>query len=89
MGVMNVQSNCIIDFSKIAKHLTDMMFEYFKGKIKGWSESWEKASEILKQRYTTFLVLYYYDLKLPLIVEIDASDFAISTIFYKKKNLNH
>jgi hypothetical protein len=46
----------------------------------------ETAFEGLKQRFTTPVVLWYYDPTQVIIVEIDASDFAIGAVLLQKED---
>ena len=86
MGFANFYRRFIKDFSKLAKPLTDTTAEQFKGKNWRWSELCEKAFEALKQRFTTAPVLRHYDPTLPIIVETDASDFAIGAVLLQKED---
>jgi hypothetical protein len=86
MGFANFYRRFIKDFSKLAKPLTDTTSEQFKGKNWRWSELWEKAFEARKQRFTMAPVLCHYNLVLPIIVETDASHFAIGVVLLQKED---
>jgi hypothetical protein len=86
MGFANFYRCFIKAFSKLAKPLTDTTSEQFKKKNWRWSDLCEKAFEVLKQRFTMALVLYYYDPILPIIVEPDTSDFAIGAVQSQKED---
>jgi hypothetical protein len=85
MGFVNFYCRFIKDISKLAKVLTDTTSEQLKGKNWRWSDLCEKVFEALKQRFTTAPVLQHYDPLLPIIVEIDASDFAIGDVLSQKE----
>jgi HAMP domain-containing protein len=86
MGFMNFYHHCIKDISKLATLLTDTTSEQFKDKNWQWSHLSKKAFEALKQRFTTVPVLRHYDPILPIIVEMDAGDFAIRVVRSQKED---
>jgi hypothetical protein len=77
MGYANFYRCFIKDFSKLAKPLTYITSEQFEGKNSRWSDLCKKAFEGLTRRFSVAPVLHHYDPRLPIIVETDASDFAI------------
>jgi hypothetical protein len=86
MGFTNFYCHFIKDFSKLAKPLTDPTSEQFKGKNWRWSDLCETAFAALKQRFTMAPVLLHDDSTLPIIVEMDASDFAIGAVLSSKED---
>jgi hypothetical protein len=86
MGFTNFYYRFIKDFSKLAKPLTDTTSEQFKGKNWQASDLCEKAFQVLKQKFTMAPVLRHYNPTLPIIVEMDASDFAIGAVLLQKED---
>jgi hypothetical protein len=86
MGMANFYGRFIKDFSKLAKPLMDTTSEQFKGKNCRWSGLCKKAFEALKQRFTMAPVSHHYDPTLPIIVETDASNFAIGAVLSQKED---
>jgi hypothetical protein len=85
IGFVNFYGCFIKDFSKLATPLTNTTSEQFKVKNWQWLDLCEKAFEALKQKFTTALVLWHYDLTLPIIVVMDVSNFAIGAVLLQKK----
>jgi hypothetical protein len=78
MGFANFYLKFIKDYSKITKPITDTTKG--KGKDWKWTVQCEQAFEQLKRRFTTAPILRHFDPKLPIVVETDASDFAIGAV---------
>jgi hypothetical protein len=62
------------------KPLTDQTKEEFKGKNLQWSIEGEAVFNQLKISFMMASILWYFDPKLPTVVDTDASEFAISVI---------
>ena len=50
-----------------------------------WSPEAEKAFQELKQRFTTAPILAHFDATKPVIIETDASDFALGAVLSKRE----
>lgn len=74
LGYANFYRSYIGKYSKIATPLTELTR---KDKPFEWTEEAEKTFKDLKQRFTTAPILMIFDPELEIIVETDASDFAL------------
>jgi hypothetical protein len=74
LGLGNYYRKFIRDYSKIATPLTNIAKT---GQEFKWEKEQGKAFETLKEAFTTAPVLRLYDPKRPIIIETDASDYAI------------
>jgi len=82
LGFANFYRCFIRDYSQVARPLTELT----KGDKKKWEWN-EKAGEAfqeLKQRFTTAPVLNHFDMQKPVILETDASDFAIGAVLSQR-----
>jgi hypothetical protein len=80
VGYAILYCRIIKHFSKLAKLLTDTTSEQFKAKNRQWSDLCETAFEALKQRITIAPVFRHYDPILPIIIEMDASNFVLGAV---------
>lgn len=77
VGFANFYRRFIRNFSVIAKSLHDLTK---KGTPFQWGPKQQDAFDSLKRAMTTAPVLSHYDPKLPLLLETDASDYALGAI---------
>lgn len=75
IGFANFYRRFINGFSRICRPITDTLKG--SGKDFAWSVECELAFRRLKHLFTTAPILRHYDPKLPIMMETDASDFAI------------
>jgi len=82
LGFANFYRRFIKDYSRIARPLTELT----KGGKKEWEWNLqaEEAFRELKQRFTTAAILAHFDTNKPVIIETDASDFAIGAVLSQK-----
>jgi len=82
LGFANFYQRFIKDYSRVARPLTELT----KGGKKEWE--WNRQSEEafweLKQRFTTAPILAHFNATKPVIIETDASDFAIGSILSQR-----
>ena len=88
IGFANFYHRFIKDFSKIVTPLTQLTKQNVKW---SWNDSTQHAFDTLKTAFTSAPILNYFNPKLPITVETDASDFAIGAIISQKdeKGLLH
>jgi len=72
----------IQNYSGVARHLTELTKG--EGKNWAWNPRAEAAFEELKRRFTTLPVLAHFGSQRPVIIETDASDFAIGAVLSKR-----
>jgi len=77
MGFANIYGQCIKDFGKIAKPLTDLTKKGIKWT---WTPSCQDAFDTLKEMFTTGSILTHFDDTRPTKLETDAVDFALGAI---------
>jgi len=78
LGFANFYRRFIQDYSRVARVLTELTK---KTREKwSWNLEAEKALQELKQRFTTAPILAHFDAQQPVIIETDASDFALGAI---------
>ncbi|KAI5474168.1 hypothetical protein MNV49_007998, partial [Pseudohyphozyma bogoriensis] len=77
LGFANFYRRFILDYSRLAKPLYDLLK---KDVPFIWSPACESAFADLKHRFTTAPILRHFDKDLPTRMETDASDFAIGAI---------
>ena len=78
LGFVNFYRRFIEGYSMLTRPLTDLTK---KSEKFFWSDEYGRAFEELKQRFTSAPILRHYDPKLSCIIECDATDFAIGTVF--------
>jgi len=78
LGFANFYRRFIQDYSRVARPRTQLT----KGDEKEWkwNPQAEKAFQELKRRFTTAPILAHFDATKPVIIETDASDFAIGAV---------
>lgn len=77
LGFANFYRRFILNFSDLAKPLTRLTKKHAKW---NFDDKCRQAFDALKTAFTSAPVLHHYDPNLPLVVETDASDYAISAI---------
>ena len=77
LGFVNFYQQFICDYSKITVPLTQLTC---KGPLWDFSDACQNSFEYLKKVFTTALVLAKRNPRDPLIVETDASDYALGAI---------
>ena len=77
LGFCNFYRSFIKDYSLIAAPLTDMTK---KGRAWNWTTVEQTAFERMKEQFGTAEVVRHFDPALPIVLETDASDFALSGI---------
>ena len=85
LGFANFYRRFIQDYSRIARPLTELTKKTEKW---SWNPEAERAFTELKQRFTTAPILAHFDAKQPVIIETDASDFAIGGILSQRDDEN-
>ena len=75
LGFANFYRRFIQVYSRLAKPISDLLKG--KGNLFVWTEDAEKAFRKLKASFTTAPILRHFDPALPILVETDASGFAI------------
>ena len=87
LGFANFYRRFIKDYSKVARPLTELTKKE-PGKRWSWNEAAEAAFRELKHRFTTAPVLAHFDPTRPVILETDASDFAIGAVLSQRNEEN-
>jgi len=83
LGFANFYRRFIQDYSRVARPLTELTKKE-AGKEWTWNPEAETAFNELKQRLTTAPVLAHIDASKPVIIETDASDFAIGAVLLQR-----
>jgi len=83
LGFANFYRRFIQDYSKVAQPLTELTKKMEKWE---WNDEVERAFEELKQRFTSAPILAHFDAQKPVIIETDASDFAIGAVLSQRDN---
>jgi len=83
LGFANFYRRFIKNYSRVAKPLTELTKKE-KGKGWAWNHEAEAAFKDLKHRFTTAPILAHFDPAKPVIVETDASDFALGAILSQR-----
>ena len=83
LGFCNFYRAFIPQYSEIAVALTDLTK---KDRTFEWSLAAQTAFESLKQRFLDATVMRHFDPSLPIILETDASDFAIAGVLSQPEN---
>jgi len=81
LGFANFYRRFIHDYSKVAQPLTELTKKTEKWE---WNYKAERAFEELKQRFTSAPILSHFDAQKPVIIETDASDFAIGAVLSQR-----
>jgi len=87
LGFANFYQRFNCDYSKVAKPLRELTKKTVTGSWT-WSKEAEQAFQELKKRFTTALVLAQFDLEKLVLIETDASDFAIGAVLSQRDNEN-
>jgi len=85
LGFANFYRRFIKDYSRIARPLTELTKKTEKW---AWGKEAETAFNDLKNRFTTAPVLEHFDPAKPVIIETDASDFAIGAVLSQRDEEN-
>jgi len=83
LGFANFYRRFIQDYSRVARPLTELTKKEVGPKWK-WTPEAEAAFQELKRRFTTAPILVHFDATKPVIVETDASDFALGAILSQR-----
>jgi len=81
LGFANFYRRFIQDYSRVARPLTKLTKKTDKWT---WNEEAETAFKDLKQRFTTAPILAHFDAQRPVLIETDASDFAIGAVLSQR-----
>jgi hypothetical protein len=73
---------------KLSKHWTSPYTTHPEGQAFTWGDKEDKAFQELKQAFTSEALLYHFDPNKPLILETDASDFAIAGILSQQYEMD-
>jgi len=87
LGFANFCRRFIRDYSRIARPLTELTKKE-AGKVWAWNQHAEEAFQELKKRFTSAPILAHFDPEKPLIIETDASDFAIGAVLSQRDEEN-
>jgi len=79
LGFANFYQRFIKDYSKVARPLTELM-KKVTGMKWAWTKEADEAFRELKTRFTMAPILAHFDATKPVVIEIDASDFAIGAV---------
>jgi len=83
LGFANFYQRFIQDYFRVARPLTELTKKTEKW---AWNQQVEGAFQELKKRFTTAPILSHFDAQKPVIIETDASDFAIGAILSQWNN---
>jgi len=81
LGFANFYRRFIQDYSRVARPLTELTKKTDKWT---WNKEAETAFKDLKQRFTTAPILAHFDAQRPVLIETDASDFAIGAVLSQR-----
>jgi len=87
LGFANFYRRFIKDYTKVARPLTELTKKE-TGTKWAWTEEAGKAFKELKTRFTTAQILAHFDATKPVIIETDASDFAIGAVLSQRDGEN-
>jgi len=87
LGFANFYRRFMKDYSKVARPLTELTKKSEEKKW-AWNKEAETAFHDLKQRFTTAPILAHFDAARPIIIETDASDFAIGAVLSQRDEEN-
>jgi hypothetical protein len=78
LGFANFYRRIVRDYSRVARPSTELT----KGEARNWKWTAEaqQAFNELKSRFTTAPILAHFDPQKPVIIETDASDFALGAV---------
>jgi len=85
LGFANFYRRFIQDYSRVARPLTELTKKTEKWL---WNKEAETAFNDLKKRFTTAPILSHFDPAKPVIIETDASDFAIGAVLSQRDKEN-
>ena len=88
LGFANFYRRFIKNYSAVIRPLTDMLKGMENGRKTGpydWTPEQQNAFDELKRRFSSAPLLTHYDPKLPLLVETDASAFAIGAVLSQQR----
>jgi len=85
LGFANFYRHFIRDYSKVARPLTELTK---RTKQWAWNPEAEAAFQELKSRFTRAPILGHFDPTKPVIIETDASDFAIGAVLSQRDDNN-
>jgi len=83
LGFANFYWRFILDYSRVGRPLTELTKKE-SGKEWAWNQEAEAAFRELKNRFTTAPVLAHFDPREPVIIETDASDFALGAVLSQR-----
>jgi len=86
LGFANFYRRFIQDYSRVARPLTELTKK--TGKEWSWNPEAGAAFEELKRRFTTAAILAHFNAEKPVIIETDASDFAIGVVLSQRDEEN-
>ena len=86
LGFANFYRRFIQDYSRVARPLTELTKK--NGKEWSWTPEAKEAFQELKKRFTTAPILTHFDATKPVIIESDASDFALGAILSQRDEEN-
>jgi transposase InsO family protein len=86
LGFANFYRRFIQDYSRIARPLTELTKG--DGRNWNWTPEAEQAFTELKKRFTIAPILAHFDPQRPVIVETDASDFALGAVLSQRDDEN-
>jgi len=87
LGFANFYRRFIQSYSQVARPLTELTKRKEDGQW-SWNPEAEKAFEDLKKQFTTAPILNHFDPSKPVIIETDASDFAIGAVLSQRDEEN-
>jgi len=85
LGFANFYRRFIQDYSRVARPLTELTKKTDKWE---WNDEAEKAFKELKARFTSAPILAHFDPQKPVVIESDASDFAIGAVLSQRDDEN-
>jgi len=85
LGFANFYRRFIKDYSRVARPLTELTKKTEKW---SWNPEAGKAFNKLKKRFTMVPILAHFDAQRPVIIETDASDFALGAVLSQKDKEN-
>ena len=87
LGFANFYRRFIQDYSQVARSLTELTKKEKKEEW-SWNPEAQAAFEVLKQRFTTVPILAPFDPAKKVIIETDASDFALGAVLSQRDEEN-